>query len=454
MTDLPRGWILASLNDISVSVKNGIFVSRPGREPDGVPILRVSSVRPGELDISDLRYSGLPMTTLAEADALLKADELLFTRYNGNVDYVGACARVPSTISYLTYPDKLIRVRLDKRVADPRFVAFAFESPAIRAQVRSMARTTAGQAGISGSNLRQVRLPIPPLAEQHKIVELIDEQLSYLQNAKASLSVASGRTTALRRSYLAMLRREALSASAEMMKVGSVAETALGKMVDSQRNTGEPTPYLRNLNVRWGRIDETAVETVPMSSEERKRFALSPGDLLVCEGGEPGRCAIWRGTRPMAYQKAIHRVRPNSCLNVEWLAVMLEEAVRNGRTDQLQTGTTIKHLPQEKLRLIEIPVPPLRVQLKLLESFSQIDDAEKSLVAELASSSSRIAALRNSILTRTVIGNLVSQLETTPIAIPTEDQTNTSQRERPAAVRRKASPTAASIAGKQEELPL
>ncbi len=146
-------------------------------------------------------------------------------------------------------------------------------------------------------------------------------------------------------------------------------------MLDAKRARGIPTPYLRNINVRWGRVDLTDVLTVPLTEEERARLSLVSGDLLVCEGGEPGRCAVWRGgdASLMTFQKALHRIRVHgSTLRPAYVAAMLEELIRSGRADLMFTGTTIKHLPQEKLRMLEIPVPPVQEQDRILDSLDSL----------------------------------------------------------------------------------
>jgi type I restriction enzyme S subunit len=92
-------------------------------------------------------------------------------------------------------------------------------------------------------------------------------------------------------------------------------------MLDAARPRGVTrVPYLRNLNVQWGRIDLDDVQEVLLNEDEKQRFALEPGDLLVCEGGDIGRAAIWRGgPQYMAYQKALHRVRSRGELDHSYL---------------------------------------------------------------------------------------------------------------------------------------
>ncbi|SHT53380.1 restriction endonuclease S subunits-like protein [Mycobacteroides abscessus subsp. abscessus] len=185
------------------TVRNGIFVSRPGVEPNGVPILRIGAVRPMSLDLTDLRFSERTEADLLSADALVTAGDLLFTRYNGNPRYVGACVSVPSDAPILTYPDKLIRVRVTDNHVLPAFVALACSVGSARAQIQASVRTTAGQAGISGRDLKSVTLCLPDLDSQHTAVAAYKDARDATVRLSHELETARHRGAALRRSLLA-----------------------------------------------------------------------------------------------------------------------------------------------------------------------------------------------------------------------------------------------------------
>lgn len=192
--------------------------------------------------------------------------------------------------------------------------------------------------------------------------------------------------------------------------IGRVAETSLGKMLDAKQATGlHGTPYLRNINVRWGRFDLSDVASMDIRPDELERVLARAGDLIACEGGEPGRAAVWRGSEPIALQKALHKIRPIAGVVPEFLAFLLRYQAGSGELPRLFTGTTIRHLPQEKLRLVRVPLPPTVEQERIVsaieEAFSKLDVGEAGLrtVRQL------LKRMREAMLAAAATGQLVPQ---------------------------------------------
>ena len=196
-------------------------------------------------------------------------------------------------------------------------------------------------------------------------------------------------------------------------RLSTVADIQLGKMLDKQKNTGEQVPYLGNKNVRWGGFDLSNVNSMPMTKEEMKRYALQDGDLIACEGGVPGRCAIWENGSPMYYQKALHRIRCSDVLLNRYCEVWLSFIILSHIKDGEFTGTTIKHLPAQTLSSWIIPLPPLAEQrriaakvselMPLVEGYGELEDAREELDAALP------GRLRRSVLREAVRGRLAPQ---------------------------------------------
>lgn len=402
-------WPTVALGNLATSIRNGLFAKRPTDEPQGSQILRISAVRNGRVNLQDSRFvEGLEPDQIAKFS--VRAGDLLITRYNGSRALVGISGIVPPHEGEMIHPDKLIRVVLDRSRVEPKFANYQLGSALVRAHLEPRIRTTAGQSGIAGADVRSIPLVIPPLAEQRRIVDVLEDHLSRLDAAEVSLEMAYKRLEAVWLSFLSSQRRDLLAD--EQRPIRDIAETALGKMLDAKKHAGTPTRYLRNINVRWGGFDLTDVKSVPLSKDEIDRFQVVDGDVMVCEGGEPGRCAVWRDhDGAIAYQKALHRmrVRPEAAVSPEFLALMLTEAIRSGRSDRLFTGTTIKHLPQEKLRRIEIPVPGMDRQNRVLTRASEFETGLARMERVLTDLKERASALRRSLLTDAFSGRLTGE---------------------------------------------
>ena len=94
------------------------------------------------------------------------------------------------------------------------------------------------------------------------------------------------------------------------VRFGDIFECRLGKMLDKAKNRGSLHPYLRNANVRWGAFDLSDVLQMRLEDHEVPDVTVRRGDLVICEGGEPGRAAVWESDEPFVIQKALHRARP------------------------------------------------------------------------------------------------------------------------------------------------
>ena len=161
----------------------------------------------------------------------------------------------------------------------------------------------------------------------------------------------------------------------EKVKLGDVSESCLGKMLDQQKNRGDFHPYLANVNVRWGSFDLNDLPLMKFEENEQERYGLKYGDLVICEGGEPGRCAIWKEEVPnMKIQKALHRVRVNGDMDYRYVFYWFLYAGKRGALDQYFTGATIKHMPGEKLKQVVIDKPPLKTQKRIADILSAYDD--------------------------------------------------------------------------------
>ena len=191
--------------------------------------------------------------------------------------------------------------------------------------------------------------------------------------------------------------------------VGEVADVQLGKMLDKAKATeGVPIAYLRNINVRWGSFDLSDLNTMPFTAAEQEKFRLRAGDLLVCEGGEPGRCAVWGGGREGLYQKAIHRVRPGCALESRWLMSWMFHLAGRQELAASFTGTTIKHLPAEKLNVLRVPLPPLAEQRRIVAALDEMLGRVRAVRASLDEAPALLERARQAVLAAAFRGELTA----------------------------------------------
>ena len=170
-------------------------------------------------------------------------------------------------------------------------------------------------------------------------------------------------------------------------KLGEVAESELGKTLDSKKNTGNLNPYLCAVNVQWDRFELDALKEMKFEEWEKERYSIREGDLVVCEGGDIGRCAIWNKKETVLYQNALHRVRFNGEMLPRFCMYFLMNLKKSGELDaKYGKGVTIKHLVKSSLLSIPVPIPPLPIQQRIvaeLDCISSILEKKRQQLKEL-----------------------------------------------------------------------
>jgi type I restriction enzyme S subunit len=160
----------------------------------------------------------------------------------------------------------------------------------------------------------------------------------------------------------------------ESVPLREVASARLGKMLDAaKQGQGRRLPYLRNINVRWDEVDLSDLLTMSFTEDEERDFDLRPGDVLVCEGGEPGRAAIWQQVgAKIKFQKALHRVRLGCGITPQWLVCHLRHDALSGNLEEYFTGSTIKHFTGVALAKYLLKIPPLAEQRRIVAAVERV----------------------------------------------------------------------------------
>jgi type I restriction enzyme, S subunit len=166
----------------------------------------------------------------------------------------------------------------------------------------------------------------------------------------------------------------------QMTTVGDEFDIQLGKMLDAQKNSGSLKPYLGNKNIQWRAVVTSDLPQIPILDSEKERYLLKSGDLLVCEGGEVGRSALWQGQiAECYYQKALHRLRPKRDFSSRLLLEYLDYWTSNGELSNYISQTSIAHLTREKFERVPLPKPVPEEQRAIASALADMDALLDSL---------------------------------------------------------------------------
>lgn len=200
-------------------------------------------------------------------------------------------------------------------------------------------------------------------------------------------------------------------------RTGWLGEARLGKMLDASKNKGNFVPYLRNINVRWRKFELSDVLTMRVEPHELPKISVRKGDLVICEGGEPGRAAIWNEEREFVIQKALHRFRCGADVLPEYMLLCIEHDYFSGRLSRYFTGATIKHLTGRALSEYPIPLPPITEQSRIIEKVEDLMRFCDSLEAQLRHAIELSGCLAATAVA-SITGIATNQEEDDPVKVP------------------------------------
>ncbi len=297
---------------------------------------------------------------------------------------------------------------------DDRFLNHLLRSEPFRLEYASLSRgVRPGQAEIDNEWLKAIRVRLPPLETQRHIADFLDDQVARLDAASASAADAArllGERPLLR-SHERLIQADgswSLPPGWLLAPVGAFFALELGKMLNAERAGGlRLRPYLRNTNVQWDRIDVGDLKQMHFEPVDARRYGLRAGDLLICEGGQPGRAAIWDGRiAEVYYQKALHRARARRAdVLPRWLLHLLRLCVHRGFFAD-EGGTTIAHLTGEQLRALRLPFPPIDEQRRLVSDMDEDWRVTRSAEADVARLKGLLDERKRALITACVTGEV------------------------------------------------
>lgn len=403
-------WPHVRLGDVCLKIGSG-STPRGGDsvyQESGTALIRSQNVYNGVFTfdgiarLSDHDADRLSSVTIEQNDVLL----------NITGDSVARCCQVPQEALPARVNQHVAIIRPNSDRVNPRFLCYYLISPLMQSYLLSIAGNGGTRKALTKGMLEDFQIPCPSLEVQGRIIDLVGSYDDLIENNRRRMELLEASARHLYEEWFVRLRFpghehtrivNGVPEGWEILPLESVAEFRLGKMLDQVKNKGEARPYLANVNVRWGQIELTDLREMRFEEHEMDAFGLKYGDIVMCEGGEPGRCAIWKDQLPgMMIQKAIHRIRARAGVDYSYLYYCLRHLGLSGQLATLFTGATIKHLPREKLAKVSVMVPTARLADLFKE---QVHPIERQ-IALLQSSSRKASEARDLLLPRLMSGEV------------------------------------------------
>lgn len=186
-------------------------------------------------------------------------------------------------------------------------------------------------------------------------------------------------------------------------RFGNLAEHNAGRTLDQGRNQGELRDYITTSNLYWGRFDLTAVKQMPIQDGDLEKCFAIRNDLLICEGGEAGRAAVWDYDYPICFQNHIHRARFWQGINPYYVYRLLEKMSYSGEINNYRKGVGISNMSGKALGSIPLPLPPLAEQHRIVAKVDELmvlcDQLEQQTEASLTAHQTLVETLLNALTT-------------------------------------------------------
>ena len=180
-----------------------------------------------------------------------------------------------------------------------------------------------------------------------------------------------------------------------------------GKALNSANSDGKFLTYITTSNVYWDKFELKNLKTMPFTENEIDKFTVTKGDLLVCEGGDIGRSAIWNFDEEIRIQNHLHRLRPYGRIYTKFYYYIMYLYKANGRING--NGIGLQGLSSNALHKIIVPVPPIEEQKRIVNNITSVLSLLEQIESQKQSLSSQIDNIKSKILDLAIRGKLVPQ---------------------------------------------
>ena len=426
MSELPKGWVAASLNELMGTkslFSDGDWIESKDQDPNGENrLLQLADIGDGQFInkssrfVNDEKFEALNCTELKEGDVLIARMP----------DPLGRACLMPYLPQRCLTVVDVAMFRTGETGVSNKWLMYLLNSPQVRAEIELNSSGTTRKR-IARGKLGEMALPIPPLAEQTRIAQKLDGLLAQVDTLKARIDAIPALLKRFRQSTLTAAVSGRLTE--EWRKQNSPLDSAelvdwrqtifgeicreitvgyVGKMADQYKESG--VPFLRSQNVRPLRF---APENILYISEEFHttiiKSRLEPGDLAIVRSGAPGVTCVIPESLPISNCSDLVIARPSEKLNPWFGCIYMNSEIAQRNVADNQVGVAQQHFNVGSMKKMPINLPPIDEQTEIVRRVEQLFTFAEQLEARVDSAKSRIDLMTQSILAKAFRGKLVPQ---------------------------------------------
>ena len=363
------------LKDICTIFIDGDWIESKDQSDEGIRLIQTGNIGEGIYLEKETRAKYISEDTFEK----LKCTEV----YPGDIlvsrlpEPVGRACIIPEKKERMITAVDCTICRPDKSIVSKEYLCYFMRSNAYYARLLGSVTGTTRKR-ISRKNLGNVELDIPSKKVQKEVVKQLDYLVSAIDSRTKELQLLDD---LIKARFVEMFGDVIHNDRKwECQQFSDITTSRLGKMLDTKHQMGTcKYPYLANFNVQWFRFELGNLNEMDFNEKEREEFCLEDGDLLVCEGGEIGRCAVWHNQiKKCFFQKALHRVRCNQDIILpDYLSWWFKYNCENGGFTAIEGAkATISHLTGTKMKMLDVTVPPIELQEQFVDIIHQVDKSK------------------------------------------------------------------------------
>lgn len=406
--EVPENWCWTKLKSITSHISDGSH-NPPKDAGKGIPLLSATNIYDSQVNFSNVaRYITEEEWIQENKRTKISIGDVLLTI----VASIGRTALVESDMKFALQRS----VAVIKPKCNSKYIKYFLDSPYIQKFMANNAKGTA-QKGFYLKSVEELYISLPPLVEQQRIVEQIESLFAKLDEAKEKVQAIIDSkevtvTSLLHKAFRGELTKfwrnvNSVSNDWKDTTIGELFTHSAGKALKKDNTDGSLYRYITTSNLYWGRFELTEVREMYYKENELEKCTATKGDLLICNGGDVGRAAIWEFDYDICLQNHVSRLRKkNNNVDVRFFYYYFMLAKRKG--ELIGTGIGISSLSAKSIASMNVKLPCIKEQAVIADILDKLIEEENNACTVAENIVERIELMKKAILAKAFRGELAT----------------------------------------------